>query len=124
MIRAEDTVVSNRALNRRRLRARWARAKKVRVRVAARKAVLWTLVLGLVFALAAAAYTSPWFYVRNVRIEGVSRLLPAEIELIRRSAVIPARTPVLRTPVSLLSARLEALPFVRRVEVLKRFPST
>lgn len=94
-------------------RARWLAARAVPIGV--------TLVLLAGAGLGVAwALTSPRFAVTEVAVSGASRLTPQEI--VAASGIGPG-TNFFRLDRAAVVARLEALPLVRRAELVRRFPN-
>jgi cell division protein FtsQ len=94
-------------------RARWVGARAVPIG-------------GVLLALAAVglgalwAATSPRFAIREVAVSGASRLTPEEI--VAASGIGPG-TNLFRLDRAAVVARLEALPLVRRADLVRRFPN-
>ena len=89
---------------------------------------LWAagfLALGVVVLAATAAggrwlLTSPRFAVTRVEVQGVARV-PAD--QVRAAAAIAPRANLWRIDPTTVVARVEALPEIRRAEVIRRFPN-
>src|SRR5260370_9190133 len=64
--------------------------------------------------------TSPWMYIRSVRLSGLARLLPEEAAQVRALAVVPPRTNLLRADTRKLERELKSLSFVSMVRVAIR----
>jgi cell division protein FtsQ len=94
-------------------RARWVAARAVLI--AATLVVLATAGLGALWLL-----TSPRFAVTEVTVAGASRLTPEEI--VAASGIGPG-TNLFRLDRGAAVARLEALPLVRRADLVRRFPN-
>jgi cell division septal protein FtsQ len=94
-------------------RARW---------VAARAAPLGAALMGLGAVGLGAVWlaTSPRFAITEVAVTGASRLTPEEI--VAASGIGPG-TNLFRLDRAGVVARLEALPLVRRAEMVRRFPN-
>jgi cell division protein FtsQ len=104
---------------------RVARARRLRRLALRRAAVAGGLLLALGAGLAAAgaglrwALTSPRFAVSQVEVVGVSRLHPDEV---RRAAGVATGTNLFRVSPRAVADAVEALPLVRRAEVVRHFP--
>jgi cell division protein FtsQ len=94
-------------------RARWVVARLVPI--AASGAVLAAAGAGAVWLL-----TSPRFAVTEVAVVGASRLTPEDI--VAASGIGPG-TNLFRLDPGAVVARLEALPLVRRADLVRRFPN-
>lgn len=94
-------------------RVRWMTARAVPI--GAGLAVLGAVALGALWAL-----TSPRFTVTEVAVSGASRLRPEEI--VAASGIGPG-TNLFRLDRAAVVARLEALPLIRRADMVRRFPN-
>src|SRR5260370_38205771 len=63
--------------------------------------------------------TSPWMYIRSVRLSGLARLLPEEAAQVRALAVVPPRTNLLSADTTKLERELKSLSFVSMGRVAK-----
>jgi len=122
--RLEDLAERGRAMSGQRVsRARLARRVTRRARwVAARLVPIAACLAGLAAAGAGGFWllTSPRFAITEVAVVGASRLTPEE--LVAASGIGPD-TNLFRLDRSAVVARLEALPLVRRAELVRRFPN-
>ncbi len=94
-------------------RVRWVTTRAVPIGIAL--AVLGAGGLGALWAL-----TSPRFTVTEVAVTGASRLRPEEV--VAASGIGPG-TNLFRLDRGTVVARLEALPLIRRAEMVRRFPN-
>lgn len=122
--RLEDMAGRGPAMERQRVsRTRLARRVGRRVRgmtaravpIGAALAVLGAVALGALWAL-----TSPRFTVTEVAVSGASRLRPEEV--VAASGIGPG-TNFFRLDRAAVVARLEALPLIRRADMVRRFPN-
>jgi cell division protein FtsQ len=100
-----------RARRRRRLRARimrWARCFGG-----------ITLVLGIGVGSATWLLTTPRLAVRSIQVEGVTRVSAEEV---LATADLPLGTNMLRVDPGAIRARVETLPQIRNVEIIREFP--
>jgi len=120
----EDLAERGPAISRQRVsRVRLARRVTRRARwVAARAAPLGAGLAVMACALLFGGWllTSPRFAVTEVTVTGASRLRPEEIVA---ASGIGAGTNLFRLDRARVVARLEALPLVRRAEMVRRFPN-
>jgi cell division protein FtsQ len=94
-------------------RARWVAARLVPIGLSL--AVLAAAGAGIAWLL-----TSPRFAITEVAVVGASRLTPEEI--VAASGIGPG-TNLFRLDRTAVMARLEALPLVRRADLVRRFPN-
>jgi len=122
--RLADLAERGPAMERQRVsRARMARRVTRRVRWVTRRAVpigIALAVLGACGLGALWALTSPRFTVTEVAVTGASRLRPEEV--VAASGIGPG-TNLFRLDRGTVVARLEALPLIRRAEMVRRFPN-
>jgi len=85
-----------------------------------RARILACLSLLLVAECCLALYTSPWLYVRNVRLDGVSLLLPEEIAQVSSAAAVEPKTNLLRANTRKVVQDVQSLPFVAGAQVARR----
>jgi cell division protein FtsQ len=94
-----------------------------RLRARLRRWASWLAAGALAVALGAAGgtwlLTTPHLAVRSIQVEGAARSSPEEIVA---TAAIPLGTNILRIDPGAVRARLEALPQVRRAEIVREFP--
>jgi cell division protein FtsQ len=84
------------------------------------KLVLALVVLGLIFAGYRAAASASFFQVRNVEVQGASRVSADEVQAIVRKEV--EKTGVWRADLKGLNAKLERLPWIRTAVVSRVLP--
>jgi cell division protein FtsQ len=122
--RLEDIAEPGRAMSRQRVsRVRLARRVTRRARwVAARVVPIGTGLAALTVVAVGALWllTSPRFAVTEVAVTGASRLTPEEIV---DASGIGSGTNLFRLDRAAVIARLEALPLVRRADMVRRFPN-
>ena len=94
-------------------RARWLTARALPIGVTL--LTLAAIGLGTLWV-----FTSPRFAITEVAVSGASRLTPEEV--VAASGIGPG-TNLFRLDRAAVVARLEALPLVRRAEVVRRFPN-
>jgi len=122
--RLADVAESGPAMDRQRVsRARMARRVTRRVRWVTTRVVpigIALAVLGAGGLGARWALTSPRFTVTEVAVTGASRLRPEDV--VAASGIGPG-TNLFRLDRGAVVARLEALPLIRRAEMVRRFPN-
>ena len=122
--RLADVAERGPAMERQRVsRARLARRVTRRVRWVTTRAVPIAIVLAVLAAGGMAALwllTSPRFTVTEVAVTGASRLRPEDI--VAASGIGPG-TNLFRLDRGTVVARLEALPLIRRADMVRRFPN-
>jgi cell division protein FtsQ len=101
-----------RVRHRRRLRARLKRWAKWLGAI--------TLVLGVTGGTATWLLTTPRLAVRSIQVEGAARVSAEEIVA---TAEIPLGTNMLRLDPAAIRGRLENLPQIRNVEIIREFPN-
>jgi len=122
--RLEDLAERGRAMSRQRVsRAKLARRVTRRARWVASRAPWIGAILLVLAAIGLGAgwvLTSPRFAISEVAVSGASRLTPEEI--VAASGIGPG-TNLFRLDRAAVVARLEALPLVRRADLVRRFPN-
>jgi cell division septal protein FtsQ len=88
-----------------------------------RRRVLGVLYVTLCVLLVAALFTSPVFGIRHVQVAGITTLPDVEAAAVLRATALPPNTNWLRAPVTTLTNRLRALPFVQSADVSRRLPN-
>jgi cell division protein FtsQ len=122
--RFEDLAERGAAMSRQRVsRVRLARRLTRRMRWVTTRALPIGATLVVLLAVGVAALwllTSPRFAVTEVAVAGASRLTPEEV--VAASGIAPG-TNLFRLDRDAVVARLEALPLVRRADLVRRFPN-
>lgn len=104
-----------------RLEARLAAQRRERRRVRLRRASWAALALVPVCLLAWLLLSSPLLAVHRVEVTGTSRVTP---QAVLAAAGVPVGTPLARVDVSAVGHRVQGLPDVARVRVVRAWPGT
>jgi cell division septal protein FtsQ len=95
-----------------------------RGRARLRIALLPVLVAMLTAECSAALFSSPWLYVREIRVDGLGQMTPEEARRIRQVAGLRPEVNLFHAPRAAMRGALERLPFVAEATLSLRPPST
>ncbi len=89
-----------------------------------RRRLLWLFGAVVAGTFAGALLTSPWLYIRTVRVEGLSGLEPLEAAAVLTQCDVPPRTNLIRAPARALAHAIERVPAVAEARIGRRPPGT